>query len=116
MMDLSTFRNGLVQRLSAKCPNQTTRMRRRLWKSFQAYRGPVASLLLALSFPDQVSKKKVVGRKEGRFESVAAIEVAPDEEETRSVPKNLLTDPQAGLTALESFFFGGRGGGCLLAF
>lgn len=32
---------------------------------------------------------------------------APDEEETYSILKNLLTDPQTGLTALEFFWEGG---------
>lgn len=36
---------------------------------------------------------------------MVARERAPDEEETCSILKNLLTDPQAGLTALESFCF-----------
>lgn len=39
---------------------------------------------------------------------MVARERAPDEEETYSIRKNLLTDPQAGLTALEFFWEGGR--------
>lgn len=87
---------------SAKCPNQTPRMQCCLWKSFQPYRGPVASALLTFSFPDQVSKK---ARWKGGERMISGCKRAPDEEETCSILKILLTDPQAGLTALESFWF-----------